>query len=99
VRGFKAPKVLDIEVTAKDIKEGTRESDCACPIALAVLRATKADRVSVGDCSILVWRHLANGQVRKFYYHMPAEGYDFVRAFDDEGPEQVSPTTLTVWMD
>lgn len=42
---------MKITVTAEDIKEGHRGNACLCPIALAMIRATK-DEWAVGTFSV-----------------------------------------------
>lgn len=82
------PDVLVVDVTAEDIDQSRRFNHLLCPIALACRR-------------MLPWRQHP-GVNSKFVrllgvrYELPLRGQQFVKSFDDYGPDHVRPLTLTL---
>ena len=66
--------IYRIDVTQEDINCGLRGGSYSCPIALAVKRATKRDKVAVGLRDICVSYGI--------YTPLPLEAQRFVRDFD-----------------
>ena len=64
---------MKIRVTRKHIKDGIRQHNCACPIALAVRETLKRDDVRVAN-----WR-IAIGDG---WTDLPVVAVDFISDFD-----------------
>jgi hypothetical protein len=83
--------VLEVKVTAEDIKRGRRGSCSLCPIALATMRKFhKGHKVNVSvtdDCLSII---LDNEQ--SFNYVTPRAAEDFMNNFDSNKP--VKPKTF-----
>lgn len=78
---------MTIEVTPEDIRMGKRNMLCSCPVALAIKRATGAERVAVGGTDAL-W--VSDNEPLKV--NLPIEARSFIFAFDEGG--QVTPFTF-----
>ena len=74
-----------IEVTVDDIKNGIPGDECACPIALAIMRAfPNAYLVSVNGDSIMVHYSLQDDNEDYNQYDSPASVDSFISKFDNE---------------
>jgi hypothetical protein len=72
---------MTITVTAEDLTQGVRGSHTACPIALAVTRATGADTVSVGRQFIRFWR-----DGKRYGMYTTPTLWSFIMDFDEGRP-------------
>ena len=79
-----AKKIITVQVTKQDIKNGMPKEGDKCPIAKAVRRCTGTHRaVFVDESSI---------EIGAVEYSLPASAKAFVRAFDKGKP--VSPFSM-----
>jgi hypothetical protein len=87
---------MKIEVTQKDIKNGTdrKESFYFCPIALAVKRKMNTICDANTDCSVIVYGDCIEILVDYSYriYKLTAKAKEFIQRFD-EG-KKVKPFTF-----
>jgi len=85
-------KRLVVTVTRQDIKKGRPGMCDKCPVALALLRATNAFRVTIGDTmdEPLFW--VKDGA--KWTHPMYTSICTFVDNFDDDKPVQPFAFTL-----
>lgn len=83
---------VTVNVTATDIAYGVG-GDCEnCPVAIAVRRAMKAKRVTVGGGRIWV-----TARRTRYVYSMPRSVYEFMCLFDDPVLRQeVAPFTFSM---
>lgn len=65
-----------IKVTKTDIKRGKPGVPCACPISLAISRATGMKRVYVSDPSIPLHNYC-------YFGNKPEQIEDFIEKFDE----------------
>jgi hypothetical protein len=80
-----------IRVTKSDIRYGEPESVTSCPIALAVMRATRRARVSVDGDEVIIAKPKSRCVCA---FPMPAKAGDFVSDFD--GGEKVRPFSFVL---
>lgn len=90
-------KTLKIEVTAEDIRRGTRKDDMYCPIGLAAQRALKAMKGSFAY--VCVWPKYLTVTPNVYegapiLYELPFEARDFIREFDKS--RSVEPFKVTL---
>lgn len=79
---------LTIDVTAEDIRLGSPQHSCKCPIARAFKRAT-GETVQVGNGSVS--KQTKSGYLRT---HLPWEARQFITLFDVG--REVEPITFEV---
>lgn len=65
---------MRIKVTAEDIKAGIRRDGMACPVALAIKRATGESDVLVG---------LEDANIGGYVFPLPTKARNFIPRFDD----------------
>ena len=71
---------MKIRVTREDIDNG-EAGDCdRCPVALALLRHTNADEVTVGNCGVDIFHD--SGLVVDYGVDLPEVARDFIKKFD-----------------
>ena len=77
-----------IDVTEEHIKNGIREDECNCPIALAICDAVESELpddhlnkaniiATVQDTEIGVWHHNNNAEMELMYYIEPEDPDDW----------------------
>lgn len=66
---------MKISVTKNDIKNGVPLSECKCPIALAIKRKLKTNKVHVEDVSATILDQ---------YIMLPSIAVSFIKDFDCE---------------
>lgn len=82
------PNVLNLEVTADDIKNGVANSPGYCPVALAAKRQYPLDSVAFMGVGLTIWDAATN---RKYHY-VSKKASEFEREFDSGN--SVTPTSL-----
>ena len=73
--------IVQVCVTADDIKHGRRGALCRCPVARALHRAIPASRIDVGDSGAACF----DGE-RWMQVELPSAVTRFIHAFDDRQP-------------
>ena len=73
---------MRIQVTAKDIKNGSRLACSRCPVALAVKRVVKCFRVSVGADVLTVYYGPEGTGAPYNLFVLPSIAKNFIRMFD-----------------
>lgn len=81
-------KKLKVEVTTHDIKNGSRKSCEACPVARALKRALHYKK------SVNVNNHSASIDEYKKHAILPTKAQNFIRNFDDGF--KVKPFSMTL---
>jgi len=84
---------MKITVTKNDIRQGQMNSPTSCPVALAVQRATKDHRSTVGYLAIHI-RQTDNSVTRIMDFALRGPVLSFVRAFDKG--KRVKPLSFTL---
>lgn len=80
--------MVTINVTQADIDGGYQDNCTACPIAIAIQRATRRYDIHVERRALLT-----NG---KLLCELPRKAQVFIERFDADGPEAVKPFCFKV---
>lgn len=79
------PDLLAVEVTADDIRNGKRNDNCECPVALALKRLPGVEEVVV-EIEYFQISYRLSGELYDCSYRLPQEAADFITAFDFNQP-------------